>query len=600
MQPGYAQYVRSGITLFGIIAALAGPAAAQTAKDSAHVKAQKTRIDSASVALDALHRWCNATYTTPKYLRTVCPVVKQRPDLRVKAAEDSLLRPAAPPPPPVDTQPTPPPPPPPPPPADTQPPPSSGSVAELPRVFLSYTYPATTRTVTVAGGADLQAALNAAQRGDELVLPCDASWTGNYVLPAKPGSGWIVVRTACLAQLPPVGSRVSVSHGALMPDIVTPNSMPALATAAGASHWRLVGLEVTVAVAFAAQQYAIVALGDPNYTTLAQVPTDLVLDRMYVHGRTTTNLSRCVALNSARTQITDSQLTECHGKGFDSQAILGWNGPGPFKIVNNTLEGAGENVMFGGADPRIPGLVPSDIEIRRNHFVTPASWKGVWTKKNLFELKNAVRVLVEGNVFEGSWTDGQNGGAILLRSANQSGGCRWCRTTDVTIRRNLIRRVEGGFGFIGGAGTGIDTTLRRVHLTDNVVDSIGVGVPMSGAFRGFQFTEVPREILIERTLVTGNLYMGAYLGQPRTDALTVRDVVVARGQFGWTGDGATQGKPALDLYAPGTVWQNVTLIGPSTTTYPAGTTFVTAESQAPLAAQIRGVVRQATAGVVQP
>jgi hypothetical protein len=31
--------------------------------------------------------------------------------------------------------------------------------------------------------------------------------------------------------------------------------------------------------------------------------------------------------------------------------------------------------MFGGADPSIPDLVPSDIEIRRNHLFKPLSWK---------------------------------------------------------------------------------------------------------------------------------------------------------------------------------------------------------------------------------
>ena len=70
-------------------------------------------------------------------------------------------------------------------------------------------------------------------------------------------------------------------------------------------------------------------------------------------------------MNSARTAVVDSYLSNLHEVGADSQAIAGWNGPGPFKIVNNYLEGAGENVMFGGADPRIPNLVPSDIEIRK-------------------------------------------------------------------------------------------------------------------------------------------------------------------------------------------------------------------------------------------
>src|SRR5690606_23447694 len=93
--------------------------------------------------------------------------------------------------------------------------------------------------------------------------------------------------------------------------------------------------------------------------------------------------------------------------GNDSQAIAGWNGPGPFKIVNNYLEGAGENIMFGGATPRIEGLVPADIVIRGNHFHKPLRWRigdpsyeGIpWSVKNLFELKNARRVVIDGNIF---------------------------------------------------------------------------------------------------------------------------------------------------------------------------------------------------------
>src|SRR5262249_38836706 len=51
------------------------------------------------------------------------------------------------------------------------------------------------------------------------------------------------------------------------------------------------------------------------------------------------------------------------------------NGSGPFRIVNNHLEAAGENLMFGGADPAIPQQIPSDIEICHNHFFKPLTWK---------------------------------------------------------------------------------------------------------------------------------------------------------------------------------------------------------------------------------
>ena len=84
---------------------------------------------------------------------------------------------------------------------------------------------------------------------------------------------------------------------------------------------------------------------------------------------------RGIALNGGAMAVVDSYLADFKEVGADSQAICGWNGPGPFKIVNNYLEAAGENVMFGGADPSVRNLVPSDIEIRRNTLTKPLTWR---------------------------------------------------------------------------------------------------------------------------------------------------------------------------------------------------------------------------------
>ncbi|MFI5229884.1 MAG: Ig-like domain-containing protein, partial [Gemmatimonadales bacterium] len=84
-----------------------------------------------------------------------------------------------------------PPPPPPPPVTIVQP--------TLPTFFTATGVVPSLRTVPVPAGSDFQAALDAAQPGDELVLDAGATYTGNFVLPAKAGASataWVTIRSA--------------------------------------------------------------------------------------------------------------------------------------------------------------------------------------------------------------------------------------------------------------------------------------------------------------------------------------------------------------------------------------------------------------------
>src|SRR5262245_14325208 len=244
---------------------------------------------------------------------------------------------------------------------------------EPPRVFLDTTYVAPAgKTINVAAGGDVQAAINQARPGDVIRLQAGATFKGNFRLPNKIGSDWIVIRSSAAdADLPPPGTRVTPAKSAIMSKLISPNSDPVVYTDEGAHHYRFIGVEFGVAegknidnmVAFGADQ-----------TSLAKAPHDLIIDRCYIHGNDVGDVRRGVMLNCARAAVIDSYISNCHGEGFDTQAICGWNGSGPFKIVNNYLEGAGENVMFGGARPSIKNLIASDIEFRLNHVYKPLSW----------------------------------------------------------------------------------------------------------------------------------------------------------------------------------------------------------------------------------
>src|SRR4051812_25312827 len=94
--------------------------------------------------------------------------------------------------------------------------------------------------VTVAAGADLQAALNNARPGETLVLQPGATYVGNFVLPARSGDDnkVITIRTGGREAVPP-GQRMTPQAAAGLAKIQSPDNMPALRTAAGARYWRV-------------------------------------------------------------------------------------------------------------------------------------------------------------------------------------------------------------------------------------------------------------------------------------------------------------------------------------------------------------------------
>jgi hypothetical protein len=453
-------------------------------------------------------------------------------------------------------------------------------VATLPQVYLNTAMPAAPaaggKIIRVAAGGNLQAAINSALLGDVIELANGATFTGNFTLPNKgAGTKYIVIRPANMAGVPAEGSRMTPSKAAAanLPKVITSSNQGAFNTDNGAHHFRLVALEVSVPATIA--NTGLIRLGTSYETTVAQLPHDLVLDRMYIHGAATGANRRCVSLNSATSAVIDSYISGCHEAGSDAQAIAGWSGPGPFKIVNNYLEGSGENIMFGGGDPLINGVIPSDIEIRRNHVTKPASWKGgPWLVKNLFEIKNAQRVLVEGNVFEGNWANGQGGSAINLKSVNQGGRCSWCVAKDITFRRNLIKNTGSGFN-LTGRDPGTSIPMTRVTITDNVLAGVN-GATFKGDGRGFLVNNNPIDLVITHNTVPDPTNMAVMFGGPITSLptrLVIRDNIMGAGQYGVKGSG--QGTAAtIATYLLGGWRGNLMIVSPSNPTgYPTGTSF---------------------------
>jgi hypothetical protein len=430
------------------------------------------------------------------------------------------------------------------------------------------------RTIAVGPGGSLQDAIDAAEPGDTLALDPRGVF-GPVVLPRKQGAGWITIRSS--AELPPAGTRVGPADAALMPKLVAEGA-PAISAEPGAHHYRLIGLEVLPPAG--AFRFALIELGESTMAT-AELPHDLVVARCYLHGDPAVGGRRGIALNSGAAAVVDSYLSDFKEAGADSQAIAGWSGPGPFLISNSYLEAAGENLLFGGADPPSADRIPSDIEVRGNHLAKPLAWQAGasgkahpnWTVKNLFELKDARRVLIQGNVFEHNWAQAQNGFAILFTVRNQDGTAPWSVVEDVTFAGNLVRDTGAGINILGhdDSHPGGSAQTQRIAIRDNRFENLG-GASWGGNGTLFQLLERTSDVVIEHNtgFQSGSVLMAE--GAPHR-GFVFRDNVVLHNLYGIIGTGTGSGASTLTTYFPDAVVKGNVFIGGDAARYPSGNRF---------------------------
>jgi hypothetical protein len=424
------------------------------------------------------------------------------------------------------------------------------------------------RVIHLAASDDLQDAINQANPGDSILLD-PGMYQGPFELPRKTGDGWILIAPSATQTLPPPGQRLSPS-AAPMPKLVSGRDTVIVA-AAGAHHYRFVGLEM--APKDGVFLYSIAQLGDDE-TAVEDQPHHIIFDRCYLHGDARKGTRRGVAMNSRYTAVVNSYLSDFKEVCADSQAIAGWNGAGPFRIANNYLEAAGENVMFGGADPSVDHLVPSDIEISRNHMTKPLRWRvgdpsfegTEWAVKNLFELKNARRVLVDGNLFEHNWVHAQNGFAILFTVRNQNGGAPWSAVEDVTFSNNVVRHVGAGVNILGRDDINSSQQTRRIVIHNNLFTD--VGPQWGGNGRLFQLLDGTSGITIDHNTASqsgGVLFGGDHAPHA---GFVFQNNVMPDNRAGIVGSGTGVGKAALDRYFPNAVVRRNVLVGANAAEYP--------------------------------
>src|ERR1051326_2269093 len=439
-------------------------------------------------------------------------------------------------------------------------------------LLLSCSVAAVAATIVVPAGGDLQAAINAAQSGDTIIVDAGAVYSGGFILPNKSGTAFITIQSSRASELP-AGARVSPAQASLFAALrnsTVDTAAPVIKTSPGSHHWRFIGVDI--ATSTNAKVYDLFQIGGSTQTA-TEVPNNIEISRSWIHGYGSQEVQRGVSLNGSEITIADSYINEIHGTGYDTQALCGWNGAGPFHIINNYLEAAGENILFGGNDPSIPNLIPSNIEIRGNYFFKPLRWKvgdpsyaGIhWSIKNLIEIKMGRNVVIDGNTLENSWGDAQIGYGVLFTVRNQDGSAPWAILENIQFTNNTVKGTEQGIQLLGKDSPNISQQSTDLLISNNLFTEIKNWWLVVASYNN---------VTVEHNthLQGGNFIVAT--GQPSLNFIYRNNATLrSPNSFGIKGDGTEEGTATVNAYFPLAVVSGNVIAGALERIYPAGNFF---------------------------
>jgi len=210
-------------------------------------------------------------------------------------------------------------------------------------------------------------------------------------------------------------------------------------------------------------------------------------------------------------------------------------------VVTFTPTGPDSNSSNPPSTPgqaRWNGINPTDIQIRRNTFNSRPEWAIFGTAKSYFEAKNGVRVTIDGNVFQGRFSN------IALQNRNQTGDAPWSVNKDFTISNNLF--AAGGF-IIVGIEDGLHTTLQGSNLlvTNNL---FRVPSPAQPGQTYLAFTGGGTGVTFSHNTVRSNSDSMLFGALPAVSGVIFRDNVLNSGSYFFN---CTKGDTSLATCWPG-------------------------------------------------
>ena len=277
---------------------------------------------------------------------------------------------------------------------------------------------------------------------------------------------------------------------------------PCTSTVLAPDHWLIEDMEVRTNVGNK-QNLNIVSIGQLtlNETSISQLPQHIHGRKNWTPGDWTSlytganEISSAVLLTCVYCSWVDSQISQALRPGAESHGIVCGDASNQTKVVHNWVEGTSIGYFCGGQSSNLTilnNIGGTDTQLGRNRFTFPFPWLGMLNvptanpnyptggslvRKNPAELKNSLRVVKYGNIFENVDSSGGQSGVVESMTVRQNsvgaGTNYWETVREITDENNIFRNGCLGATFDARAsyptgGGGVVTPMKNVTVRNNL------------------------------------------------------------------------------------------------------------------------------------
>lgn len=308
--------------------------------------------------------------------------------------------------------------------------------------------------ITVNAGGNLQNALNSASgaTNDRIICEAGATFTGPYNFPTKTGGKVTLTSSSILSGALPTRPEIA-DAGVLATATASAGSNWVFQAATGASNWTIDGFRFVPA-----------GNGSGIIDFIGESCANNTFSRLLFDG-SGGQQKRFLRADGRNVLIKHLYVHDLHKPGTDGQGISCVAGAGPFTIYHCYINGGSECILFGGGTSTSAANNPQDIVVEHCELSQPTGrYPTTHLAKNLFEIKNGLRVKFRYNILRDIEDSAQSATAIMLTPSNQQGDSPWSRVYDVEISHCRVSNVGRFLTIVGYGFTGDTYTEPTKHL----------------------------------------------------------------------------------------------------------------------------------------